>query len=152
MFGQHNSVVSRFQQAAAVPSIFILRCICHSAHLCASHACEKLPCTAEDIIHDIYNYFSHSAKRQAEFKDFQYFAEVEPHRLLRPCQTRWLSLHACVHRLIEQWNALIHYFESVVNSDNLLASQRILTQIQNPGQFGFCVCIFWILSCQSSQI
>ena len=58
MFGWNNSVVSRFQQA--VPNIFIFRCICHSAHLCASHACEKLPHTPED-------YFSHSAKRQADF-------------------------------------------------------------------------------------
>ena len=92
MFGQHNSVVSRLQQA--VPSIFILHCIYHSAHLCASHACEKLPHTAEDLIHDIYNYFSHSAKRQADFKDFQWFAKVEPHQLLRPCQTRW-DIHVC---------------------------------------------------------
>ena len=96
MFGQNNSVVSRLKQA--IPNIFVLRCICHSAHLCASHACEKLPRTAEDIIHDIYNYFSHSAKRQADFKKFQHFAEVEPHRILRPCQTRWLSVHSCVQR------------------------------------------------------
>ena len=54
-------------------------------------------------MHDIYNYFSHSAKRQA---DFQWFAEAEPHQLLRRCQTRWLSLHSCVQRLIEQWDAL----------------------------------------------
>lgn len=130
MFGQHNSVVSRLQQA--IPSIFILRCICHSAHLCASHACEKLPRTAEDLIHDIYNYFSHSAKRQSDFKKFQHFAEVEPYRLLRPCQTRWLSLNLCVDRLIEQWNALKLYFESTSKLDNLLASQRILSQMQNP--------------------
>ena len=130
MFGQNNSVVSRLKQA--IPNIFVLRCICHSAHLCASHACEKLPRTAEDIIHDIYNYFSHSAKRQADFKKFQHFAEVEPHRILRPCQTRWLSVHSCVQRLIEQWDALIQYFETVVATDHLIASQRILSQMQNP--------------------
>ena len=131
MFGRNNSVVSRFQQA--VPNIFIFRCICHSVHLCASHACEKLPCTPEDLMHDIYNYFSHSAKRQADFFfKFQSFAEAEPHQLLRPCQTWWLSLHSCVRRLIEQWDALKLYFEAVVNTDNLLVSQRILSQMQNP--------------------
>ena len=61
MFGQHNSAVSCFKEK--VPNIFVLRCICHSAHLCASHACEKLPHTAEDLIHDVYNYFSYSTKQ-----------------------------------------------------------------------------------------
>ena len=65
MFGQYNSVVSRFREH--IYNIFILRCVCHSAHLCASHACEKLPHIAEEIIHDVYNYFVHSAKRQADF-------------------------------------------------------------------------------------
>ena len=102
MFGQHNSVVSRFKEN--IPNIFILHCICHSAHLCALYAFEKLPRAPEDLIHDVYNYFCHSAKRQAEFEKFQVFAEVEPHKILKRCQTRWLSLHACVGRLIEQWD------------------------------------------------
>ena len=63
MFGKNNSVVSRLKQR--VPDS------CHSVHLCASHSCEKLPHTVEELIHDIYNYFAHSAKRQAEFKQFQ---------------------------------------------------------------------------------
>jgi len=54
MFGQHNSVVSRLQEA--IPHIYVMKCICHSVHLCASHACEKLPRTAEDLLHDICNY------------------------------------------------------------------------------------------------
>ena len=130
MFGEHNSVVSRLKEN--IPSIFIMRCICHTSHLCASHACEKLPRTPEDLIHAVYNYFSHSAKRQGEFQKFQLFADVEPHRILKRCQTRWLSLHSCVQRLIEQWDALVLYFQSVTNTDNLLSSQNILSQLQNP--------------------
>jgi hypothetical protein len=125
MFGQHNSVVSRFKDK--IPNLFVFRCICHSAHLCASHACEKLPRTAEDLIHDVYNYFAHSAKRQSDFKKFQFFAEVEPHRILKRSQTRWLSLHSCVQQLLEQWDALLIYFQSVAANDNLLASQKILS-------------------------
>ncbi len=87
MFWENNRVVTRFKEK--IPNIFVLRCICHSAHLCASHSCEKLPRTAEELLHDIYNYFSHSAKRQAEFLAFQEFAEVEPHKLLPPTQTHY---------------------------------------------------------------
>ena len=71
MFGEHNSVASRLKEK--IPDIFLTRCICHSAHLCASHACEKLPRTAEELLRDVYNYFCHSSKRQAEFRAFQSF-------------------------------------------------------------------------------
>ena len=130
MFGEHNSVASRFKERT--PEIFLMHCICHSAHLCASHACEKLPRTAEELLRDIYNYFCHSSKRQVEFRAVQCFVGVEPHKLLRPCQTRWLSLHACVSRVIEQWDALVQFFEVAVDQDNLLVSQKILSHLKNP--------------------
>ena len=56
MFGAHNSVASRLKEK--VPHVYLMQCICHSAHLCASHACEKLPRTAEHLLHDVYNYFA----------------------------------------------------------------------------------------------
>ena len=130
MFGQHNSVASRLLKA--IPHIYLMKCICHSAHLCASHACEKLPRTAEDLLHDVYNYFCHSAKRQQDLKNFQYFTETEPHRLLKASQTRWLSLHSCVARLIEQWDTLLQYFEMAVKRDNLLVTEKILSLMKNP--------------------
>ena len=120
-----------------------MHCICHSAHLCASHACEKLPHTAEELLCDVYNYFSYSAKRQGVFKAIQSFAEVEPHKLLRPCQTRWLSLRACVSRVIEQRDVLILYFQSVVDQDN---SQKILTHRTLFGNYTSIFLILYYLS------
>lgn len=52
MFGEHHSVVSLLKQK--IPHLFTMKCLCHSAHLCASHACEKLPRAFENLIHDIY--------------------------------------------------------------------------------------------------
>ena len=103
-----------------------MRCICHSAHLCASHACKKLPRTAEELMHDVYNYFSNSPKHQEQFRVVQHFCNVALHKLLHPCQTRWLSLS----RLIEQWDALIIFFKTVAGHDKLLIS--ILLLLQNP--------------------
>ena len=73
-----------------------MKCLCHSAHLCASHACEKLPRAVEDFVRDIYSHFCHSAKRLAEYERFQHFTNTEPHKLLKCSQTRWLSLEQCV--------------------------------------------------------
>lgn len=43
---EKNSVMSRLK--AEIPHIFLLKCICHSFHLCASRACSKLPKAVED--------------------------------------------------------------------------------------------------------
>ena len=90
MFGEHHSVVSLLKQK--IPNLFVMKCLCHSAHLCASHACEKLPRAVEDLICDVYSYFCHSAKRIAEFEQFQHFTGTQPHKLLKPAQTCWFFI------------------------------------------------------------
>lgn len=72
--------------------IFVLGCVCHSFHLCSSEAAKKLPSYLEDLVRGVYNYFAHSSKRGEELKEFEMFIELKPHKLLRPNQTRWLSL------------------------------------------------------------
>ena len=130
MFGEHHSVVRLLKDR--IPNLFVMKCLCHSAHLCASHACEKLPRAIEDLVRDIYSHFSHSAKRLAEFKQFQHFTSTEPHKILKPAQTRWLSLHQCVLRVLEQWSALEAYFEQAVQKERLIATQNILSALKNP--------------------
>lgn len=39
MMGVNNSVSSRFKDLC--PGIYIMKCICHSAHLCASETCKN---------------------------------------------------------------------------------------------------------------
>lgn len=71
---------------------------------------------------------------------FSPFPEVEADKPLCVCQTRWLSLDACVSRVIEQWDVLTQYFQTVVDQHNLLVSQRILTHLWNSI---WCTCI-WV--------
>ncbi|KAL4704260.1 hypothetical protein ACJJTC_016278 [Scirpophaga incertulas] len=68
MMGQHNSLSSRL--VAANPNLFILNCVCHSFHLCASYSCLKLSREPETLIRDIYNCFSNSRKRTGILKEF----------------------------------------------------------------------------------
>ena len=75
--------------------------------------------------------FSHSAKR-SEYEKFQHFAQTEPRKLLKPAQTRWLSLEQCIQRIIEQWPALELYFEKPAKNDRLISSQNIFTALKNP--------------------
>lgn len=63
-----------------VPNLVVVGCSSHSFHLCSSYACEKISQAVEDMVKDIYNHFSHSSKRKNEFKEFQMFCELTPHR------------------------------------------------------------------------
>lgn len=97
MMGKFNGVQAKLKQIN--PNIFVMGCICHSLHLCASAAAEKLPKQIEDFVRDIYNYLNCSSKRIVEYKEFQEYARLKPHKLLKPSQTRWLSLEVCVYYL-----------------------------------------------------
>jgi len=83
-----------------------MKCLCHSLALCGSYACEKIPSDVEELLRDIYSYMKYSFKRQHEFQEFQHFVNTKSHKLLQPSQTRWLSLHACVKRINEQYATL----------------------------------------------
>ncbi|KAB0790808.1 hypothetical protein PPYR_15198 [Photinus pyralis] len=123
MFGSKNSVVTRLE--INFPGIVIQKCVCHSLHLCASEACKVLPRYCEDLARDIFNFFKHSSKRQAQFQEFQEICNIEPHKILRPSQTRWLSLLMVVNRVIEQWEPLKLYFTQQWIGHRLLASETI---------------------------
>lgn len=56
MVGEHNSVWSRLR--SFIPHITLFGCICHQAHLIASHASKSLPAKYEDFIRDVYTHFS----------------------------------------------------------------------------------------------
>jgi hypothetical protein len=130
MMGAHNSLASRLQQD--IPHLFIMKCVCHSFNLCASYACEKLPRVVEDIARDVYTYLNYSFKRQTEFNEFQKFLDIKPHKILQLSQTRWLSLHSVVQRLVEQYDALILYFTNAHLSDRIIAAETILTRLRDP--------------------
>ena len=122
MFGENNSVASRIQ--AANPNVVTVKCVCHSTALAVSYACKVLPRQVEDLVRDIYNYFSQSSKRQKEFPEFQNFSETEQHNLLKLYDIRWLCLHSCLSRILEQWTPLNLYFTSQYLIDRVLASER----------------------------
>ncbi|KAF0706384.1 E3 SUMO-protein ligase KIAA1586-like, partial [Aphis craccivora] len=58
------------------------------------------------------------------------FVEVKPHKLFQPSQTRWLSLYACVKRVLGQWNALKLYFQGEHLIDN--HAKNIHIKLINP--------------------
>jgi hypothetical protein len=143
MFGRVNSVASKL--ISANPGIIVQKCICHSLHLCASEACKCLPRLCEDLARNIYSFFKNSAKRQAMLKEFQIFCNVDPHKILRPAQTRWLSLLSVVRRILEQWEPLKLFFTENYMEHRLLASEEIYNALNNLEIKLFFIFLNWVL-------
>ena len=143
MMGSHNSVASRFKDSC--PGINIVKCVCHSAHLCASEACKRLPRRCEDLCRNIYNHFKSSAKRMYTFKQFQLFLNLDMHKILHPSQTRWLSVKNMVDRVLEQWGALKLYFTHTYLGDRLLSSEQIFNDLHDPFIKLYFLFLQWVL-------
>lgn len=143
MAGGKNSVMTKFK--AAIPHLFLFKCICHSFHLCASNACKKLPKGIEDLVRDIYNYIGNSPKRVETLKEFQKFTQTKIKKILHPSQTRWLSLHMVVSRIIEQYQPLKLFFVDAVANDGLATAENILTKLHDPLVYAILLFLDYIL-------
>lgn len=135
MMGSRHSLSTLLQNDS--PYLFILKCSCHSFALCASYACTKLPDSTERLLREIYKYFQYSSKKLGEYKEFQSFCSVKPHKLLHPAQTRWLSLISVVKRVLEQWDALKLFFQNEVLTNpekNINSAESINAMLQNAFQ------------------
>lgn len=73
---------------------------------------------------DVYNHFSSSPKRVAEFSKYQSFCEVKIHQILHPSQTRWLSVHSVVVRIVEQYSPLQLFFTDADGDDEMTSWQQ----------------------------
>ena len=127
MLVARNSVMSRLR--CKQPALVALHCQCHIAALIANEACKVLPDELEDLTTDVWYYFQKSQRRLRQFEEFQSFVECKPHKLLKACQTWWLSL-ACVNRLIEQYEALLSYFQSI--KDKQAVVRRVKIVLEKP--------------------
>ena len=56
--------------------------------------------------------------------------KVDVHKILKPFQTRWLSVHSCVQKILEQWPALEMFFIAEVSEFS--QAERILTALKSP--------------------
>lgn len=68
MTGTRKSLMTRLRQDA--PKLFVMKFLCHSFHVCASCACQKLPQVVEDQVPDVHSYFHSSPKRQGRLNVF----------------------------------------------------------------------------------
>ena len=116
-----------------VPSVFVMGCVCHSFALCASQAVGVLPSYLKTFLKDITSYFSRSAKRQRDFSLIQEAANTTKHKIPKLAQTRWLSRENVISVILEQYDALVLYFQSESMTDKIDNAYKIYKTLINCG-------------------
>lgn len=119
MVGETHSVFKLLKDR--LPAILNVKCSCHLIHNASCKASKKLGNFGKNVLRMINTYFNRSVKRTKEFRRLQELFCVKLHKMLSPGQTRWLTLLPAILRLLEQYEALLAYFEfELVGSTNLV--------------------------------
>ena len=126
----------------------LLKCVCHSLQLAVSHATAKcLPRNLDFLIKETYNWFSHSAFRQARYKEiFSLINDGQaPLKLIQLSQTRWLSVESAVSRILQQWVELKTHFDMARNSERCYTAQILYEMFCDKKNYAFLVFMKHIL-------
>ncbi|XP_066585523.1 SCAN domain-containing protein 3-like [Prorops nasuta] len=123
MIGRNDSFKTKLLKKS--PLLVTMPCICHSCALVASNASKALPSACSSFIKNLVGFIRGSPKRTAIFKDFQMSFMGETSNILKYAETRWLSRHQCIQRILEEWDTLHKFLleqvaEKVIQAEQLL--------------------------------
>ena len=111
MLGEHTGVLRRIQKQA--PFMVPVHCFAHRGNLCfAALSVHLLVQRIERVLSASYSLFSHSSKRQAEFREVQRFVSNASKKLTRRVETRWISMLKPAQALLSVWPSLLVWASS----------------------------------------
>ena len=108
--GQQAGVSTRLKKFA--PYLTVTHCYTHRVNWVAQalKTCELMQ-TIEKVLRDIAACFSQSAKRVAELAAVQELVGTPSLRMLRPSDTRWMSVAGCYRTVGRSYLALLAYMK-----------------------------------------
>lgn len=116
MAGSKNSVSSKLKDL--VPNLVVIKCLCHSLHLCAEKACDILPKNLDYLVKSSHSWFSNSAKRNKEYAEmFKVMNERAPKKIAKLSGTRWLARLNAIETILDQWETLRLHFDMARNNE-----------------------------------
>lgn len=72
MCGVNQSLFTELRNNVPLPHLILVKCICHSLHLCSSKASAVLPSSLEFLVRETRNWFACSPLRRANYADLFY--------------------------------------------------------------------------------
>lgn len=137
MVGVNHSVFPLLRDKVPLPNLILIRCLCHSLHLCASKAADVLPAHLEYLIRESRNWFSVSAKRKEEYR--QLFCLINDNNkkmlaLIQLSDTRWLAFEGAVKRIVDQRLELKTHFSMIAtrNQNKCQTARHLALIYEDP--------------------
>ena len=126
MVWANNSVYQKLKDSKDSRNLVLLKCICHSAHLCAPAVTPEIPMHVEEFVRMVVNYVSSSSKRTVILMEFQEYYKKTSNRLLKLTDTRWLATHQCIVRLLDLWSAIEQFLVLATAENRQVAADKII--------------------------
>lgn len=147
MTGVNNGVHAKFKRE--LPSLVLVRCICHSLQLAVSAATKQfLPRNLEFIIKETYDWFSRSSSRQAAYKELYKLINDghDPLKIVQSCQTRWLSVESAVARIHTQWLELKTHFNLAKLNERCYTAELLHAMYSDDVNYAYISFLYPILT------
>lgn len=98
-------------------NLILVKCICHSLHLCASKASEVFSDEVDFLLRETYNWFKYSSLRLSKYKEIYNLINVDSNfsKFVQLSKTRWLSRYRAVEIFLSNYLELQTFFE--LNAD-----------------------------------
>lgn len=127
MVGVHKSFSSKLK--SLIPHLVTVKCLCHSCHLAAEHACRILPKHLDFLVRESHNWFSCSTKRQVQYKSIYQLINGEsakqPKKIAKLSGTRWLARFEAIKTILNQWDALKLHFKFAVEKERCYTAEQL---------------------------
>ncbi|XP_072387158.1 uncharacterized protein [Diabrotica undecimpunctata] len=112
--GTHHSLYTLLKEKLDLDNLILVKCICHTLHLCASKASEVFKDEVDFLLKETYNWFKYSSLRVAKYKEiFDLINLNEKNKFSKLTQlsaTRWLSRFKAVEKILSQYLELETFF------------------------------------------
>lgn len=134
MTGVNSGVYKILKENHSLPNLILVRCVCHSIQLAVSHASiDTIPRNIEFLQRETYNWFKISSKRLLEYKELYRTINPgeEPLKILKTCDTRWLSVEPAVARILSQWQELTLHFELTRSEENCYEAELLFAMFND---------------------
>ncbi|XP_026293825.1 uncharacterized protein LOC113217939 [Frankliniella occidentalis] len=121
-----------------VPNLQLVKCVCHTLHLAASHASDVLPEDLEFLVRETRNWFASSPLRRQNYEAlFKAMNDGDmPLKLVQLSGTRWLAWSRALAVITAQWDELKAHFDQLIPtlraSDKCVKGRRLHALFQDP--------------------
>lgn len=109
MQGSHSGFITRMITNHA-PYCLPMHCMSHRTNLVAG-VMDKNPlvCKVKTVVHSAYNYYARSVARRNQYNEHAKQLGLPNHKLMRDCETRFISLACPMERLLQQYPVVVQH-------------------------------------------